>query len=794
VLAWCVGVAATAVAVAAEPARPAKKRKQQRRHPKKPSANEKKRRAAGAEIVSGKYLFARGLPDRYSNARLGLAPLPSSEPDRRAVPLSALPPALRQTLTIERTFLPDRPADFAGGSLHLETGVFPERLTLKIDVRGAANTMSSFRSHPTYPGGFDYFGIDDGMRALPSAVPANQAVRLGAGSPPMSPAEVAYIGRSFSNVWGARRLRVGMDHGLAVTLGDTHRFEGGATLGHILSLTFDKSYRRLVSEIQNPTVVGAGQVAVRERFVEESGQEKTALGAFFNTAYSPSARHTLALIALFTQSSSDSAQVQTGRSESVGLDIQNTRLRFLSEGLLFSMLEGKHRLSDAGTKLAWQLHFARTTQDQPDLRDMTYDNPGSGLGLRSIPGSGERLYTTLVENSAGAGVDATVPLGPIDLKTGALFRFSRRAFLARRFWFELTDPTARFQSPEVIFAGDNIGRSVRLDERTLASDHYDADVSTLAAYLRLDARWGPLELAGGVRFEYYRQDLVSLNPLVGTLDQLRAARRTDVDPLPAIDLRYRVGDAMLLRASYGNTVSRPQLRELSPFKFFNFTRQRLDEGNPKLGRAYIHNADLRFEMEPARGTFLGAGFFYKYLAAPIERVIFDDRRNITYENADSAQVFGVELDVGGDFGALSPRLAGLSASLGAVLSRSRVSLKPEQVRIQTSAERPLQGQSPYTIQAKVAYEVPRTGTKLGVSYGVFGPRIVDVGSNFLPDVFEQPFHRVDVSVVQRLGRGLTLKLAGQNVLNQPISLRSADLPVLRYRPGADVFLTLAYSH
>jgi outer membrane receptor protein involved in Fe transport len=169
----------------------------------------------------------------------------------------------------------------------------------------------------------------------------------------------------------------------------------------------------------------------------------------------------------------------------------------------------------------------------------------------------------------------------------------------------------RHQNAEAIFAPDNIGTKVRLDERTLASDHYDADVSTLAAYAMAEVHAGALDLALGVRFEYFRQDLVSLNPLVGAPDQLRAARRTDVDPLPAIALGYALGGAMRLRASYGNTVSRPQLRELSPFKFFHFTRQRLDEGNPRLGRTYVHNADVRFEVEPTKRAFVGAGFFYR---------------------------------------------------------------------------------------------------------------------------------------------------------------------------------------
>jgi hypothetical protein len=752
-------------------------------------------RARGVRLAEKKYVQARGLSDRYGNALLNGMPLPSSDPDRRAVPLKALPAVLRAGAEVEKVFTPDVPGDFAGGSLRLDARDFPEKLSAKVDVQGGVNSESSFRYNRTYPGGMDYFGFDDGTRALPAAVPSNQAVRVGEGTPPMPREEVAFIGRSFRNIWETRPLRVGMDHGFSASVGGTEHLSGGATFGHLTALSFSKSYRRLISEIAN-LVVERGQVGARERFIEDEGKESTAWGGFLHLGYRPSARHSLDLLAVYTHETSDTAEVQTGRSESLNLDIQSTRLRYITQSLLFAAIEGRHRGEEArDLRLRWQLHYSRTAQDQPDMRDITYDNPGDGFGLRSIPGSGERFFANLLENGFGTGLDVTVPFGSVRFKTGGMWRFARRAFLARRFWFELLEPAIRFQPPEAIFVPENIGTRVRLDERTLPTDHYDADVQTLAAYAMVDLlATERLRVLAGLRFEYYRQDLVSLNPLVGAPDQVQAARRSDADPLPALVLRYAFSDEMHLSASYGNTVSRPQLREIAPFKFFNFTRQRLDEGNPRLARTYVHNADVRWEWAPHRSIALGVGLFYKYLSDPIERVIFDDRRNITYDNAASAQVYGGEIEATADLGAVHASLKRFTFAAGLTLSDSRVSLKPEQVRIQTSPERPLQGQSPYVIDLTVGYRFERAGARLSARYSVSGPRIVDVGSNFLPDVFEQPFHRVDLRWAQRLGKGWTLTLAGGNVLNQPVSLRGGQVAVLRYRPGADVTATLACAY
>jgi hypothetical protein len=133
-------------------------------------------KALGGSIQEKKYVHARGLGDRYSNALLNGAPLPSPEPDRRAVPLGAIPPVVRSSITLERFFTPDQPGDFAAGSLQLHVWELPKQLLFKVNMTGGVNTMSSFRENRAYAGGADYFGFDDGTRRIPSAVPSNQPV------------------------------------------------------------------------------------------------------------------------------------------------------------------------------------------------------------------------------------------------------------------------------------------------------------------------------------------------------------------------------------------------------------------------------------------------------------------------------------------------------------------------------------------------------------------------------------------------------------------------------------------
>ena len=99
------------------------------------------RKLGPSNLVKGKYLFSRGLGDRYSNALLNGVPLPSSDPDRRAIPMGALSPILKSGARLENFYLPDSPADFSGGSLRLRAEDYPKERRLQIELRGSANTQ-----------------------------------------------------------------------------------------------------------------------------------------------------------------------------------------------------------------------------------------------------------------------------------------------------------------------------------------------------------------------------------------------------------------------------------------------------------------------------------------------------------------------------------------------------------------------------------------------------------------------------------------------------------------------------
>jgi hypothetical protein len=754
------------------------------------------KRVVGATVLGGRYVYVRGLGDRYGNTQLNGAFLPSSEPDRSAVPLDVLPSGLLSNMTVRKSFVPDMPGDFAGGSLNIETREFPEKPLLAIDLKGGFNTASSLQSFLSYPGGRDYFGYDDGIRSLPSLVPRSGPARLGEGNPPLTMGELERVGESFAPVWSARRLTTGLDHGVSGTLGGTLG-SNPPRFGYLLSASFSKSYRTILADSANLRVDGQS-IVPRETYVREEGSETALLGALANFGLMLGARHKLTSTTLYTHGGQKTAELTTGLAERDGQVFQATRLRLVENELFFQLLQGRHRLA-AGrdVRLDWQLNFARASRSEPDTRDLLYrEVPGFGWQFRSQPGSGTRFFSTLVERGGGGGFDLTIPFGVVDLKTGFTTRLAHRAFEARRFTYQFIGDDTRvlLLPPEQLFSAANIGSHLRLSENTFASDQYSADVRLAAGYAMADLpSLGALRVVAGARFEHFDQALVSGSPFAPASDTAKPAHLASNDLLPALSLVYALGEQTNLRASYGTTVARPQLRELAPFLFFDFARRRNVQGNPDLQRSLIYNADARWELFPAAGQIVAVSAFYKYFSQPIERVIFDSSNNVTFQNVASAWTAGAEVELSTKLGFLHPALEPLTFGLNVTLAWSRVRLRPEQVGVQTDAERPMQGQSPYVVNVALNYAHPNSKTELTLLYNFFGPRIDEVGANFLPSVYERPFHRLDASVSHALAKGWRLRVSGSNLLNQPVSFQQGGLPIVRYRPGVQGGVTLSYS-
>jgi outer membrane receptor protein involved in Fe transport len=295
-----------------------------------------------------------------------------------------------------------------------------------------------------------------------------------------------------------------------------------------------------------------------------------------------------------------------------------------------------------------------------------------------------------------------------------------------------------------------------------------------------------------MRYEAQSQVLSPGSPFSITEAAEPGVNRTAMHWLPAANLVYALAPTMNVRAGYSYTLARPQLRELAPFLFFDFARRRAVSGNPKLVDTRIHNADLRWEWFPNEREVLATSVFFKQFRDPIEAVIVNVAQgDVSYANAAGAQGLGLELEARVGLGRVATALARLRAGANLTLVRSQVDLG-NTAPSQTNQQRPLQGQSPFVVNFDLAWAAAKT-FEVSAHYNVYGERLAEVGVQGLPDVYEQPFHRVDLGASLDLGRGLRLKASAANLLMETVVLRQGDVVVQRLPLGLTAGISLDWS-
>jgi outer membrane receptor for ferrienterochelin and colicin len=241
-------------------------------------------------------------------------------------------------------------------------------------------------------------------------------------------------------------------------------------------------------------------------------------------------------------------------------------------------------------------------------------------------------------------------------------------------------------------------------------------------------------------------------------------------------------------------LSRPQFRELAPFLYYDSVRRRTISGNPNLEDTRIHNADVRLEWFSDESEVLAVSSFYKHFTRPIEQVVVSSAEggDLSFANAPQASSVGAELEARVSLARLHRALAPFRAGGNVSLIRSSVQLG-DSTQLQTNRRRPLQGQSPYVVNLNLGWVGENANREFTLFYNVYGPRISEVGFDQLPDVNEQPFHRVDVAYAQGLAKSLRLKMSVANLLNGQTVFTQGSVEVFRFRPGLTGSAALEWS-
>lgn len=809
-------------------------------------------RMPAASVVDGKYVLIRGLGDRYSNTLLNGITVPSADPDRRAVQMDQFPASVLESIVTSKSFTPDQPGGFSGGSVNLRTKTFPDAFFVSASTSVTMNSAVTGEQILVVPGsGDDWLGIDDGTRALPEGIPnripspteAQLAARQGDFGPAQ---ELDRVSQLFDNrTYFPHEERAGPDFGFSFATGNRHDFSGDRRLGYLFSLTYDRStshytdgYAARYSQGSfNPDSTSfvdgllvyspdLADLSLREAYesapdvpggtphfgVTDSAQ-KVDWGAYLQVAFMPSLNHEATLRYLHSQSAID--DVKRGVGESVRSDAgrlyENYGMLYTERSMDSLQLAGKSHFPGLNDiEIEWRAATSQSTQDQPDYRTLSYFWDFINEQYASASGVGNnRVFRKIEEENDEFGLDVSVPLQfrgrSATVKLGSDWQDGSRGYRERRFrWSREANQIDLIQNyPNPVGIVSQTERSVvfgntisELSNRLL---NYDGDQAIGGSYLMADLplseRWRTIF---GLRAE--RTEISTSAVTEGA--SFRAADIDQTDYLPALTVVYAATDNVNLRAAYGRTIARPLYRELADVRIDDFFRDSYFIGNPDLEVSTVDNFDLRWEWFLNGSGILAVGAFYKEFERPIE-ILLDGRSGAEQpRNLDEGRAYGLEFEARIGLGRLSPALEPFSLGGNFSLIESEVSIPAaelattRQVFPDAPDTRELFGQSPYVLNLDLRYTNSRIGTDATLAFNMVGERLALVTADALPEIYEQPAPQLDLVVSQRLWANWRLKLAARNLLDPAIeksfSHAGVDYFYERYKRGRSFSLGLSY--
>jgi outer membrane receptor protein involved in Fe transport len=775
-------------------------------------------RAPGITIVDDKFVYIRGLGERYTSASLNDTALPSTQTEKKVVPLDLFSADVVDSVNVVKSYTPDLPGEFTAGVVQITTKDYPDTFEMKFSASAKYNTETTGKDFKTYKGGdWDWLGIDDGTRELPDIIPGKKVI---GGN--FTPEELERFGEDFDNIWNTQTKTAPPSYG-----GNFHIGNKFNNFGIVFDVTYDADYETTDEELFSYTPQ-AGNLLIQKDQDFSYWEEKITWSGILNMGYEFSPNHKISLKNFYTKNTTDQVRTSKGfvdenkfgdAPETDQINTKTGRLLWSEEEIYSGQLSGRHYfaglplitpIKGLSSTINWRLGYGYSSLDEPDMREVTYSASRTyphDFMFYSSGKSGSRTYTELDEDNYEAGfdweLDFTGLIGhPLKAKFGPAYSYRDRTFDYRTFQFSGSfmgiDLT---RDPESIFNPINIHPDgIQLQENTHPSDHYDADLRITAGYFMIDTPYflfKNLRFVGGLRVEVSDLNLdgydhSDTSPPFTEVN----IKKEDTDFFPSVNLIYSLTKDMNLRFGFSRTVNRPEFREIAPFLYRDSATGIETIGNPDLERALVTSYDLRWEWFLSSEDLLAISVFYKDLEDPIERTREISSSTVfrsTFQNSLKAENYGFEIEARKNLGFIHSLLSPFSIFANYTYVDSNVDIKPAGIHTvnMTSQNRPLQGQSDHVANIILEYTHKKWDLTARLLYNYVGERISDVGVLGLPDIIEEPTNWLDFILIKRI-KNWSMKFSAKNLLDEEVLFTQGGKTYQRYKEGLSVSFSLSY--
>ena len=773
------------------------------------------KRIPGVNISGDNFVIVRGLNKRYNLTFLNDAIAPAADADSRSFSYDVITSNAIDRIMVYKSPSPDLPGEFSGGLVKIYTK--KSQLTRQIDVQVSAQYRpgSTFDNVWSYAGGkYDFLGFDDGTRKLPDGIPR------AANFNHLTPAGNARYSSQFKNVYVIDKsyktipdLRLNLNYYDAWKIG--HRY-----IKNLTAISYSNTHEQRRTE-QN-------SYGVYHDSHGTQGIHAARISAIQNNEIRVNDRLSLELRHFFNINNQRIGQEDYRLQDDYGdNEFRHVNLYYVENRMYSGQLAGKYLLGEQKqNSLSGNISYATIHKQEPDTRDYTLMRAIKKVDGKDVPDDKNpwvmesdfisyylltRAFTDVNERTYQANADYSQRIDKVwGFKAGYFHETRVRDFSSRNFILlngvNLYDPNLSILGSRISGENGEVGGYIdvrekylqnyfdpsmfradgtgyRWYEKTTPNNQYYADNVMNAGYLSTDLNLigGRLNVFGGVRVEDNRFRIL------GAYERGLAAYPLVVNNhicsvLPSMNMVFRADSSLVIRASYGKTVNRPEFREAAPMDYTSYLDQETYHGNPALTTVNIHNAELRFEWYPKssrHNEMINLGFFYKSLDRPIERfrsIFSEGFDQYFYSNTGRANVYGLEAELRKSLDFVSGKFfRDISIVLNGSWFHSRVNVPSLPfVGYAGTRSRPMQGQSPYLINASLNYENAGIGTKLSLSFNRAADYIYAIGSNKDErrdaDIMMHARSQLDITLRQRLNKMFSVNAGVQNVLNAPVLL------------------------
>lgn len=772
-------------------------------------AGEAVKRVPGVSVEGGKYVYVRGLGDRYTKTTLNGMDIPGLDPDRNSLQIDIFPTTLISNMTVLKTATADLPADFTGGIVNIETKEFPTKRVFSVNFGVGFNPQMHFNpDYLTYEGSStDFLGFDGGERALPAAAETRGPVLS-------TDDDAAEFTQAFNPNLAAERQTSFMNYDFGVSLGNQYTLESGNKLGYIFSAKYQSNTRfydnAIFGEFQNVASADVNELLIADSINGEIGEKSVLLAGLAGIAYKTQQSKYKFTVMHLQNGESRAADFflfdNDGAVGNSGYTGVSDNLEYNQRSLTNILLAGEHHFDDSKWELEWKIAPTLSTLRDPDIRKTAFSINGTDTSFSSgEAGLPIRIWRFLDELNVANRVDLkrdyTLQDRDAKLKFGASYLFKNRNFNIKAFETKFTDINNQPDwnaNPDNVLLDENIVPNGQVFISPQVSpdqnfNEYSASASNFGMYVSNE--WRPfinLKAIVGLRAEYFVQDyegVVRGNVDVPTDDQDRFQGTVleNFDLFPSANLIYNLNEDMNLRGSYYRSIARPSFKELSFANILDPVSNRTFNGglfpvppwDGDLQSAYINNMDVRWELFMDPGEIISVSGFYKTFSDAIELVRLPAAQtgnDYQPRNVGDGQLYGVELEIRKKLDFISPKLEKFNLSGNVTFVESFIQMTNAEFEGRKEFEkegqsiddrRDMAGQAPYIINAGLSYEDFKKGLNAGVYYNVKGPTLLFVGTGLIPDVYSEPFHNLKIKVNKSFGeeQRTTVEFEVANLLN-----------------------------